>query len=36
VMPMFRLGARPEVTELTLVPADEVAEDVALPAHAAS
>ena len=36
VMPMVRLGARPEVTELTLVPSDEEAEDVALPAHAAS
>jgi predicted MPP superfamily phosphohydrolase len=32
VMPMVRLGARPEVTELTLV--DEVAEDLAAPAHA--
>src|SRR6185295_2270031 len=31
VMPMVRLGARPEVTELTLVPADEVDEDIALP-----
>jgi len=30
VMPMVRLGARPEVTELTLVPADEAAEDLAL------
>jgi len=36
VMPMVRLGARPEVTELTLVPADEVTDDLALPAHAAS
>lgn len=36
VMPMVRLGARPEVTELTLLPADEVADDIALPAHAAS
>src|SRR6266849_2645631 len=34
VMPMVRLGARPEVTELTLV--DEVAEDLAAPAHAIS
>ncbi|HEX9576973.1 MAG TPA: hypothetical protein VF993_04425, partial [Myxococcales bacterium] len=32
VMPMVRLGARPEVTELTL--ADEVAEDISAPAHA--
>ena len=30
VMPMVRLGARPEVTELTLVPADEDREDLAL------
>ncbi|HEY6910979.1 MAG TPA: metallophosphoesterase [Myxococcales bacterium] len=29
VMPMVRLGARPEVTELTLMPPDEVAEDLA-------
>ena len=36
VMPMVRLGARPEVTEITLIPADEADEDVALPAHAAS
>jgi predicted MPP superfamily phosphohydrolase len=35
VMPVFRLGARPEVTELTLVPADEAEEDLAIPAHAA-
>jgi uncharacterized protein len=34
VMPVFRLGARPEVTELTLAPAEEVHEDVAVPAHA--
>ena len=30
VMPMVRLGARPEVTELTLVPADETRDDLAL------
>jgi hypothetical protein len=30
VMPMVRLGARPEVTELTLVPADEDRQDLAL------
>ena len=36
VMPMVRLGARPEVTEITLVPASEADEDIALPAHAAS
>jgi len=30
VMPMVRLGARPEVTELTLVPADEARDDLAL------
>src|SRR3954468_16550891 len=30
VMPMVRLGARPEVTELTLVPAEAAADDVAL------
>jgi predicted MPP superfamily phosphohydrolase len=30
VMPMVRLGARPEVTELTLVPAEETSEDLAL------
>jgi len=30
VMPMVRLGARPEVTELTLVAADEGNEDLAL------
>ena len=30
VMPMVRLGARPEVTELTLVPADEPRDDLAL------
>jgi len=35
VMPMVRLGARPEVTELTLVPADAGSEDLAIPAHAA-
>jgi len=35
VMPVFRLGARPEVTELTLVPADEMPDDLAIPAHAA-
>lgn len=29
VMPMVRLGARPEVTELTLMPPDEVTEDLA-------
>jgi predicted MPP superfamily phosphohydrolase len=34
VMPVFRLGARPEVTELKLVPADEAEGDVAIPAHA--
>jgi predicted MPP superfamily phosphohydrolase len=34
VMPVFRLGARPEVTELTLMPADEVQDDLAIPAHA--
>lgn len=34
VMPVFRLGARPEVTELVLVPADEAREDLAIPAHA--
>ena len=32
VMPMVRLGARPEVTELTLV--DSVADDLAIPAEA--
>jgi len=32
VMPMVRLGARPEVTELTLMPPDEVAEDLAFAA----
>src|SRR5436190_1094444 len=36
VMPMVRLGARPEVTEITLVPASEADEDIALPAHAVS
>jgi predicted MPP superfamily phosphohydrolase len=35
VMPVFRLGARPEVTELTLVPADEMPDDLAIPAPAA-
>jgi predicted MPP superfamily phosphohydrolase len=30
VMPMVRLGARPEITELTLVPADDVSEDLAV------
>jgi hypothetical protein len=30
VMPMVRLGARPEVTELTLVPADDDRQDLAL------
>ncbi|HTO99028.1 MAG TPA: metallophosphoesterase [Myxococcales bacterium] len=30
VMPMVRIGARPEVTELTLVPADEDRPDLAL------
>jgi predicted MPP superfamily phosphohydrolase len=30
VMPMVRLGARPEVTELTLVPADDPRDDLAL------
>ena len=30
VMPMVRLGARPEVTELTLVPADDDSDDLAL------
>jgi predicted MPP superfamily phosphohydrolase len=30
VMPMVRLGARPEVTELTLVPAEETRADLAL------
>jgi uncharacterized protein len=30
VMPMVRLGARPEVTELTLMPAGETPDDVAL------
>jgi predicted MPP superfamily phosphohydrolase len=30
VMPMVRLGARPEVTELTLIPADEPRDDLAL------
>jgi predicted MPP superfamily phosphohydrolase len=34
VMPMVRLGARAEVTELTLVPAEEVTEDLAQPAEA--
>lgn len=34
VMPVFRLGARPEVTELVLVPAGEAHEDLAIPAHA--
>jgi len=29
-MPMVRLGARPEVTELTLIPADEPGDDLAL------
>src|SRR5439155_17163208 len=33
VMPMVRLGARPEVTELTLT---DVGEDVSVPAHALS
>ncbi len=35
VMPNVRLGARPEVTELTLVSADESVEEAALPAEAA-
>src|SRR3954471_6725199 len=34
VMPMVRLGARPEVTEITLVPGDEASEDIAIPAEA--
>lgn len=36
VMPMVRLGARPEVTELTLSGPDETAEEFALPAEAVS
>jgi len=32
VMPMVRIGARPEVTELTLVPADESLDELAIPA----
>ena len=36
VMPMVRLGARPEVTELTLVAPDEVDDDLAIPAPVAS
>src|SRR3954465_7712358 len=32
VMPMVRIGARPEVTELTLMPPDEVADDLAFAA----
>ncbi|HEX4384894.1 MAG TPA: hypothetical protein VH083_18175, partial [Myxococcales bacterium] len=35
VMPVFRLGARPEVTELTLMPADETPDDLAIPVPAA-
>ena len=35
VMPVFRLGARPEVTELTLVPAGEAVDDLAIPVPAA-
>ena len=34
VMPMVRLGARPEVTELTLIPASEINDDLAIPATA--
>jgi len=30
VMPMVRLGARPEVTELTLTTAEDTNEDLAL------
>jgi predicted MPP superfamily phosphohydrolase len=36
VMPMVRLGARPEVTELTLVAPDEVDEDLSIPTPVAS
>jgi predicted MPP superfamily phosphohydrolase len=36
VMPMVRLGARPEVTELTLVSPDEAGDDLAIPAPVAS
>jgi hypothetical protein len=32
VMPMVRIGARPEVTELTLMPPDEVVDDLAFAA----
>jgi predicted MPP superfamily phosphohydrolase len=35
VMPVFRLGARPEVTELTLVPADDAPDDLSIPVPAA-
>lgn len=33
VMPMVRLGARPEVTELTLVSPDDLPDDIAIPAQ---
>jgi len=33
VMPMVRIGARPEVTELTLVSPDDAGEDIAIPAE---
>jgi predicted MPP superfamily phosphohydrolase len=33
VMPMVRIGARPEVTELTLVSADESLDDLGIPAE---
>ena len=36
VMPMVRIGARPEVTELTLVAPDEVDDDLDIPAPVAS
>jgi predicted MPP superfamily phosphohydrolase len=36
VMPMVRIGARPEVTELTLVAPDEVDDDLAIPAPVTS
>ena len=32
VMPMVRIGARPEVTELTLVSPDDMPDDIAIPA----
>ena len=33
VMPMVRIGARPEVTELTLVSPDDAGEDLSIPAE---